>query len=379
MTAVLDPEAPAPDRKAARAWPGRLLLAVAVLWTLYVAARAGLSGRWWAWNGLGLTPPVAHLLVPLALLVPAALLGRGRRGRRVTVGVVLASLVLGSWQTGLYPQALLRGARDVPAGALRVVSWNTFFWDQDNDRDAFYAYLKDRAADVYLLQEYQNARGDEPVPVDDLARLRAAFPGYHVATEGEFLTLSRYPIVSTRALRPGGLAPPDTSWADYWNVRVLRTDVDVDGRTLSLYNTHLPDLLNVDRNPLTAAYHRSVRQLAQRRALHFRALREDLDANPHPVVLGGDLNVLPGTGDLRWFDGLRDAAALAGPLHPATFPAGGPALWRLDWAFVSPGVDLHRQDVDAPPAGLSTHALIDLRLSLPAAARSGPPTEKDRP
>ncbi|MFF2534027.1 endonuclease/exonuclease/phosphatase family protein [Streptomyces cyaneofuscatus] len=368
-TAVLD--APEATRDAPRVWPGRLLLAVALLWALFVAARAVLSGRWWGWNGIGLAPPVAHLLVPLALLIPAALI---RRGRRLAVGVVLASLLLGSWQTGLHPGALLRGQPSVPADALKVVNWNTFFWDEDSDTDDFYAYLKSHSADVYLLQEYQNRRGHEPAPIDDLARLRTEFPGYHLATEGEFLTLSRYPITAVRALRPSGLAPPDTSWADYWNIRVLRTDIDVDGRTLSLYNTHLPDLLNVDRNPLTPAYHRSVKQLSDRRDIHFRALREDLDANEHPVVLAGDLNVLPGTGDLRWFDGLRDTAELAGPVHPATFPVRGPALWRLDWAFVSPSVELHRQSVEDPPAEHSTHKLIDLRLSLPDL-----PTEKDRP
>ncbi|CAM5729853.1 hypothetical protein SBADM41S_02924 [Streptomyces badius] len=142
------------ERDAGR-WPGRLLLAVAVLWALFVAARALLSGRWWAWNGLGLAPPVLHLLLPLVLLIPAALI---RHRRRAAVGVVLVLLLLGSWQTGLHPGALLRGTAGRAPGALKVVNWNTFFWDQDSDTDAFYGYLKSHSADVYLLQEYQNAR-----------------------------------------------------------------------------------------------------------------------------------------------------------------------------------------------------------------------------
>ncbi len=56
----------------------------------------------------------------------------------------------------------------------------------------------------------------------------------------------------------------------------------------------------------------------------------------------------------------------------------GPALWRLDWAFVSPRVDLHRQSVQDPPAALSTHRLIELDLSLPASGTTAPATEKDR-
>lgn len=203
--ALADPEAPdacpPPAREGmARRWPGRLLLAVAVLWALFVAARALLSGRWWVWNGLGLAPPVLHLLFPLALLVPAALI---RHGRRAAVGAVLASLLLGSWQTGLHPGALLRGQPAVPPDALKVVSWNTFFWDQDSDTDAFYAYLKSHSADVYLLQEYQHARGDEPAPIDDLARLRREFPGFHIATEG-----SSSPCPASRSPPCGHCAPP---------------------------------------------------------------------------------------------------------------------------------------------------------------------------
>ncbi|WP_326679563.1 endonuclease/exonuclease/phosphatase family protein [Streptomyces sp. NBC_01237] len=358
------------------------LLAVVIAWTLFIAARTAFSGRWWLWNGLGLAPPLAHLLIPLALLIPAALVARRRR---VTLGLVLVSLLLGSWQSGLHPGALLHGRDEVPADALRVVSWNTFFWDQDSDPDDFYAYLKSRPADVYLLQEYQNARDGEPVPIDRLARVEAEFPGYHVATAGEFLTLSRYPLTAVTALRPDGLAAPDTAWADYWNIRALRTDLRVGGRTVSLYNTHLPDLLNVDRNPLTPSYHRSVRQLSERRERHFGELRADLDANENPVVLAGDINVLPGTGDLRWFRGLRDAADDGDSLYPATFPVRGPALWRLDWAFVSPGIDVHRHVLDDPPADLSTHRLIDLRLSLPdtdtdthTAPAPTPDSDKDR-
>ncbi|MFE3093737.1 endonuclease/exonuclease/phosphatase family protein [Streptomyces sp. NPDC059248] len=358
---------PARRTRAARA-AATVLCALAVLWALNTVLRTAFSGRWWLWNGIDLAPPIAYIAVPLALLLPAALLPRLRRS---TLAALALALLLGAGQAGVHPGALLRDQGPVPAGALRVVSWNTFFWHQDGDPERFYTYLRRYDADVYLLQEYQNARGDRPVPIDDLARLRAAFPGYRIAAEGAFLTLSRHPVTMHRALRPAGLPAPATDWPDYWDVRALRTDISVGGRTLSLYNTHLPDLLNVDRNPLTPSYYREVGSHAHRRLLHLRALRADLDANRHPVVLGGDLNILPGSADLRWFRGLRDTAESGTDLYPATFPAGPAAMWRLDWTFASPDVDIHRQSLEDPPAGLSTHRLIQLRLSLPAPPPTG--------
>ncbi|MCM2389511.1 endonuclease/exonuclease/phosphatase family protein [Streptomyces albipurpureus] len=355
------PPAEPPRTRAAHA-AATALFALAALWVLNTLLRTAFSGRWWLWNGIDLAPPLAYLVVPLVLLLPAVLL---RRLRRPNLLLVVLALLLGAGQAGVHPGALLRDRPPVPADALRVVSWNTFFWHQDTDPRRFYTYLRGYEADVYLLQEYQNARGDRPAPIDDLARIRAAFPGYRIATEGGFITLSRHPITLTRALRPTGLPAPDTDWPDYWDIRALRTDVSVGGRTLSLYNTHLPDLLNVDRNPLTPAYYHAVGEHAHRRLLHLRELRADLDANSHPVVLGGDLNVLPGSADLRWFRGLRDTAESGTDPYPATFPAGPAAMWRLDWTFASPSIDIHRQSLDDPPPGLSTHRLIQLRLSLP--------------
>ncbi|MGW1281249.1 endonuclease/exonuclease/phosphatase family protein [Streptomyces tsukubensis] len=368
------PSTATPRRARAARAAGTLLFVLAALWALNTVLRTAFSGRWWLWNGIDLAPPLAYLALPLALLIPAALL---RRLRRSTLLLAALSLLLGAGQAGLHPGALLRDPGPVPADALRVVTWNTFFWHQDSDPERFYTYLRRYDADVYLLQEYQNARGDRPVPIDDLARIRAAFPGYRIATEGGFLTLSRHPVTLTRALRPAGLPAPATDWPDYWDVRVLRTDIRVAGRTLSLYNTHLPDLLNVDRNPLTPSYYHEVGSHAHRRLLHLRALRADLDANDNPVVLGGDLNVLPGSEDLRWFRGLRDTAESGTDLYPATFPAGPAALWRLDWTFASPDIDVHRQSLENPPAGLSTHRLIQLRLSLPDQPPAG--QDGDRP
>ena len=76
-------------------------------------------------------------------------------------------------------------------------------------------------------------------PVPDLGRLRAAFPGYHIAAAGELLTLSRFPIAETHKV--------DTN--------VLRTDIQLDAGLLSVYNVHIPAQYVRNDNPLTRDFY----------------------------------------------------------------------------------------------------------------------------
>ncbi|GAA1858468.1 endonuclease/exonuclease/phosphatase family protein [Myceligenerans crystallogenes] len=369
MTAVpAAPSAPAATAESGTrpSWRPRVsatVLALAVLWGTYALAGALLAGRWWVWNGLGLAPPIAHVAVPV--LLAAVELAAGARRRRVFAATALA-LAAGLTQTGLVPyqpapEPAATAGRDVV-----VVGWNTFSWEQENDPRGFYDYLRSLDADVYMLQEHQHAAApdDRPAPLDDLDRVRRELPGYTAVAEGEFLTLSRYPVTASSALAPDDLPPPRTDWPEYWDVRALRTDVRVGDRTLSLYNTHAPDLFNVNRSPFQADFYEELADSASRRTSHLGELRDDLRRNPHPVVLTGDLNVQPGSADLRWYDGLRDAARGGADRYPATFPAGL-ALWRLDWMFTSDDVGVLDHDVLPDAAAFSTHRPIRATVRLP--------------
>ncbi|MEV6816054.1 endonuclease/exonuclease/phosphatase family protein, partial [Micromonospora sp. NPDC051296] len=98
----------------------------------------------------------------------------------------------------------------------------------------------------------------------------------------------------------------------------------------------------------------------------WRALARDIRANPHPVLLAGDLNTTPAMGDLRKLpDGLRDASyAMASP-YPASWAhrAGWPHWWRLDWALVSPQVRVHSYHF-GDARGASDHRPQELLVSL---------------
>ncbi|AXG77061.1 endonuclease/exonuclease/phosphatase family protein [Streptomyces paludis] len=380
-----EPRAPVPPRppaagEAAGRTAGRAAgrmtrtLAVAVaLWTVFLVAFLLLTGEHWWWRPVELLPPLTFLVVPLLLLAltPAA---RGARGRLSVAA--LCALLLGLPLAGLNAHALpgLGGTTAAPPGAPRVFSWNTEYWDDSDDPEEFYAYLKAQRADVYLLQEHVSwdlAR-HRPVRVDHVAELRARFPGFHVVAVGEVLTMSRYPIEEWRALDswpylsdPGIGKPPDGGFPEYYRYKVLRTDLRVDGRVMTFYNIHVPVQLDVSMDPFSARFPEFMRAQEVRRQAHYRALERDLAENRLPVVVAGDMNGTSAMGEVRRLGGrLKDALPASGLLYPGTWPASGPALWRLDWAFTSESVTVHEyRTVDS--RGMSDHRAQALVLSVP--------------
>lgn len=347
----------------------RLLVAAAVLWLAFVLAHRLLSGRLWLWTAVDMLPPPAFLAVPLSLLaaIPLVRLTRVRLPesavRTVVVAVALAT-VLGAGDAGLNLAALDARAAAVPAdtGDLRVVSWNTQYWDQADDSNRFYTQLKAHPADVYLLQEYL-FWSDGPVQINRLARLRHEFPGYEIVAIGELVTLSRLPIVATSAPGAAPNAAQDFAQA-YQTAKILRTDIRFHGRALSLYNVHITVPVDADRNPLTPGFYSIIADRQAQRERQFRALRDDLRRNGGPRLIAGDFNTSPAMGDLRRLGGgLIDAAAASQSPFVATWPASGPVLWRLDWAFTDSSVHVHNYRT-ADPAGLSDHRMQEIQLAV---------------
>ncbi|MEU4831357.1 endonuclease/exonuclease/phosphatase family protein [Streptosporangium sp. NPDC023615] len=339
----------------------RLLLGAAAAWLLFVVLHHLLSGRFWLWLLPDLVPPLVYLAVPLLLLAGTPLAGRARRWY---AALTVASLVLGAGQSGLNPGGAVRGDRPVPAGALRVLSWNTEYWHQHDDPGRFYAFLRSHDADVYALQEYLNWTGDTPLRVDDLARLRREFPGYHLAVDGELVTLSRFPVTATARVGPARALGPAAPWrATFDLAKVLRTDLRIGASVLSVYNVHIPTQYMLDENPLTPEFHVALRARDAARGAQFRGLRADLDANRNPVVVTGDFNTTYAMGDLRKLpERLAGANGASSRLLPASWPAGGPALWQLDWTFTSQ-VTVHRYGL-LDPRGMSDHRAQSVLLSV---------------
>ncbi|WP_165985685.1 endonuclease/exonuclease/phosphatase family protein [Streptomyces sp. YIM 98790] len=358
--------APAPE-PSARRWGSAVLTVCAAGWLAFTVAHALLTGRVWWWVLPDMVPPPVYLLLPLLILAAmgaAYALRRPPRSRagRTALACTLSALVLGVPDSGINFHALTGGDRQSTAHPLHVVSWNTLFWHQDEDPDHFYDYLTSMEADVYLLQEYMVQGEDGPVAVDDTARLRAEFPGYTLVARGELLTLTRLPVVAQRVLTASPMEPL-TPWADYWDVRVLRTDLLAGGRTVSFYNVHIADPFDLGQSPLTTGFYTAVHQLSAYREAQWRVLREDLAGNPHPVVVSGALNTLPSMGELRHLAPLRDAARASTSLYPVSFAVRGAWLWRLDATYVSPDVRVSSFGLRGPD-GLSTHKAQRMTIGL---------------
>ncbi|MEU8379074.1 endonuclease/exonuclease/phosphatase family protein [Streptosporangium sp. NPDC048865] len=374
---------PEPARRPRRwTWP---LLSAPFAWLVFVALHLALSGRVWWWQVPELVPPFAFAVLPVLLFAPAM---AARAARGWIAAVTLASLVLGGGASGLNLAALWHRPPPAPPGAITVFSWNTLYWDMvtggatmppptgtpSRDVDAFYRYLHDQKADVYLLQEYVYFGPDsKAIRVDDLARMRREFPGYHIAVASEMVTLSRFPIVAERGLdlRPwlreerDRAIPPDPGLPGFSAVKTLRTDVRVGGaagngagggdggKIVSFYSTHINS--PVHAFPSGPDPRRLNRTQYERRLANLRALADDVERNPHPVVLAGDFNASPAMGILRLLpDRLVDATPVLGSLYPTSWDDRWP-LWRIDWAFTTPDVTVHRYGL-VRSEGLSDHS-----------------------
>jgi endonuclease/exonuclease/phosphatase (EEP) superfamily protein YafD len=370
-----EPPAPATARRRPRRWVARLLTVALALWTVFVAAFYVLTGRYWWWRPVELMPSLLFVAVPLLLLVLTPL----TRVARIRLAVAaLCCVLLGVPLVGFNVYALpgLGGGSATPPGAVKVFSWNTEYWDDSDDPDEFYAYLKAQHADVYLLQERVSwdVPGHRPIRADHVAELKSHFPGYHVVATGEVLTMSRYPVEHWRGLDNWPYMadigmPPDNSYPDYYRYKVLRTDLRINGRVMTFYNIHVPVQLDISMDPASRQFTEFMKAQQARRQATYDALEHDLRGNRLPVMVAGDMNGDSAMGELRELGSrLRDALPANDQFLPRSWPAADlplPQLWRLDWAFTSDSVKVHTYRFE-DSKGMSDHRAQVLTLSPPA-------------
>jgi endonuclease/exonuclease/phosphatase family metal-dependent hydrolase len=243
------------------------------------------------------------------------------------------------------PAAGSPAAGSPAATRLRVVSYNLH--SLRDDRRALVATVRDLAPDVLLLQEAPRRLRWRP----RCAALARAF-GLVVAAGGQpaagNLILTDMRVAVRRA------------WSRRWPVAgrpvrgVALARCEVAGAPFVAVGAHLS----------TAAVQRPPQA---------RLLRQAVGGLDAPVVLGADVNDLPGSAAWQALTtGLVDAGAAAGGDGAPTFPSAHPRR-RIDAIFVDARIEIDTyRVVDSPLARrASDHLPVVADLRLPAAGAGG--------
>lgn len=261
---------------------------------------------------------------------------------------MLISLLMSAWiilWVGGYRLSSGRPASVEPAvDTLSVMTYNR----GQGSGKVLTAFTEERRPDVAVFQDAAR-RLPQLMALSQFARHR------HTSQDGEFLLLSRWPVVESGLVQltwPGdssGFARAGT-----------RSVIDWNGRRVVVYNIHLPtprDLLYwygrrgtflygvlglVPHTPLYAR-HQLYLDTWRARVSLVSQLVSRVRAEQNPVLLLGDLNLPPaGLGYQQLCDVLKDAHEAAGTGFGHTFPANKTSLarlfapWlRIDYAFAS--------------------------------------------
>lgn len=304
--------------------------------------------RWWPVSLLVFLPPLAWL-VPTFVLIPPTV----RWVPRWLAATAIA-LVLGVW-------GLLRPVwswPDAPAPGDLVVMTNNF---GQHNRQSMRPFLEAENPDLVLLQE---AVGRGPA-------FGQAYPEYVWRAHGEFVVLSRYPIV-------------ESGWVSGVNMQAARFVIERAGQKIVVYNIHLGSprrALNAVASPRTLlqmALGRSgpetrlyeYEQRLQRRRDDALALLAAVQRETLPTIMGGDFNIPAGTWLYRqyarhWQDAHRHGGRGLG----FTFP-GETSQWvalrqpwlRIDYLFAGPGWQV--ADARTEPGRRSQHRAVAARFRL---------------
>jgi len=345
----------------------RLTFWASTVWLLFCLMHLLLSGRYWLWLLPAIMPPVLFLAVPALLLALAPL---ARSAWRPITATTVAALLLGAPLTGFNIQGL-GGGRALGPDSVHVFSWNTEYWDQDDDPVRFYDFLKRQHADVYLLQEYIgfDEHANQVTRIDDMARLHREFPGYYIVNRGELVTLSRYPVVAQPLVAPDRYTADEgtrAGWLPYFErAKVLRTDLRIGSQVMSFYNVHIPVQFDMSKKPYAGAFYTAMHQKDGSRQAQFAALTRQMRTGDRQLLVAGDFNTSPAMGELGPVKKLgQDIAQAGGPLYPVSWPADGVVTaWRLDWAFVRGGPQPQRYRL-LDPGGLSDHRAQDMWINV---------------
>ncbi len=288
------------------------------------------------------------LLLNVLILVIALL-----RHRRILLIPVVAML-----PTLLIADRFVRFGKDdpYPAGTgVKVLSYNLGRYDAGGRKvtanesiAGIRQYLAAQDADIVCLQEFA---------VKDTAALSPYLPDYpyralHLFKGQRFfgnVTLSKYPIQAKSVL----------TFPESRNLSLL-TDIEVDGRTIRIYNCHLESysisftalvkrLFRKTFADEVVQVHERVHEATRRRSEQVALLLQSEEQSPYPNLVCGDFNDTPVSYTYhRLTRTKKDSFAEAGSGFGSTYSVLWPML-RVDYILLPLNCTADRHETDRIP------------------------------
>lgn len=274
------------------------------------------------------------------------------------------------------------------SGALRVMSWNVSWFDEQTKDDRsrpiyrkqMLDFIRSQDPDLICFQEYlePNTRRRDYNNKNDITKL--GYPYHHIVYDyvgwkGSFLTgvaiFSKYPIVDSIHVRYPG--PKNLRAAE----SLIGADIDINGQKIRVFTTHLQSVLfqkgdyhNLEiiknaQDSMLEASKSVIKKLVQ--GYKFRGdqvdiVRKRLDESPYPVIICGDFNDVPNSYTYFQVKGKRkDAFVEAGYGIGRTFSNISPTL-RIDYIMTDDQWETLQYDCHPLPYSEHYPVIADIRL-----------------
>jgi endonuclease/exonuclease/phosphatase family metal-dependent hydrolase len=250
-------------------------------------------------------------------------------------------------------------AKDI--GSIRIMQWNVARFDEmsakprsgKSKRKKILEYIRKQNPDIICMQEFLESNNlkllDANIPYfrDTLGYKYFLYAMDHrrpdTVYEHGIAIFSKYPIRHTQRRKFGG---PKSMKA---NESFIYTDINVNGKTLRVFTTHLQSLLftnaefrrieeirQVDDSTFEKSkdIFRKFRNAYEQRMQQAATLRKQMDESPYPVVMCGDFNDVPNSYAYHTIKGdLTDVFTNKGFGVGRTFSYLSPTL-RIDYIMV---------------------------------------------
>ena len=319
--------------------------------------------------------PFMGLILPVLLLLNLAAAIYWTVRWRCWLFIPLVA-ILGNWG---YLTRILKFPFSAPSsvtatqpGTLTVVTYNA---DSFNKEQTGYTckevaeFMKNQNADIICFQEFGiNTYFTEDSVRNTFSDWKYCYIPHDTASILQIAVFSKYPLSSQQLI-----TFPNTKNCSLW------CDVDINGRTIRLFNNHL------QTTEVTSNKSRLLRRLARedtdgteqaavelteglnenfkKRALQAEHMSKLISASPHPTLVCGDFNSLPSSYTYQTMKGdkLKDGFQTCGYGYMYTFHYFK-RLLRIDYILHTP--DIEGIDYFSPDLDYSDHNPVVMRMKL---------------